>query len=262
MKIMYRQIQEVPIHLWEQKLEQERLCDEAEAKAGHPVPRRYRQFFGPEQSHIRVSEREYDSISDWAIKFEEWLKNDNLQKIEANRHKFFTWEREELYYVDSESPVPKWMEYISGQEIPNYNSNVNPNNSLANNGTQPFNQNGIPKLRVMYRHIQEVPNELWAAKLEQEYRSDEAEAKAGHPLPRRYRAAFGTENSQIRVSVREYDSFVELARKTEEYMVNVELQRIEAERHKFFTWEREELYHVDSGGPTPMWMKFAAQLKR
>ncbi|NMA66896.1 MAG: hypothetical protein GX957_11795 [Clostridiaceae bacterium] len=262
---MYRQIQEVPVELWETKLEQERICDEAEARAGHPLPRRYRQFFGTERSHIRVSQREYESIADWAKMFEEWLNNDELQKIEAERHKYFTWEREELYYVDSNSPTPKWMEYISkdfdiNQEKKENNQDkqiqVNSNNHCAPGK----HENGIPKLRVMYRHIQEVPNELWTAKLEQERRSDEAEAKAGHPLPRRYRAAFGTENSQIRVSEREYDSFLDLARMTEEYMVNKELQKIEAERHKYFTWEREELYYVDTGGEPPLWMKFAAKL--
>lgn len=263
MRIMYRQIQLVPVHLWEAKLEQERICDEAEARAGHPLPRRYRQFFGPEHSHIRVSQREYDSIADWARMFEEWLQNDELQRIEAERHKYFTWEREELYYVDSDSSTPKWMEYISDLSIIKKEQNENEEQLISGSKSAAVsdeNEKGVPKLRVMYRHIQEVPNEMWAAKLEQEKRSDEAEARAGHPLPRRYRAAFGSEKSQIRVSEREYESFADLARMTEEYMVNEELQRIEAERHKYFTWEREELYYVDTGGDTPLWMKFAAKL--
>lgn len=111
-RILYRQIQEVPFDLWEKKLAIERACDEAERRAGHPVPRRYRQMFGANESHIRVSVREYESLADWARMTEEWMENEELQKLEAERHKYFTWEREELYYVDNDQPTPMWMTFI------------------------------------------------------------------------------------------------------------------------------------------------------
>ena len=111
--VLYRQIQDVPAELWEKKLEIERRCDEAERRAGHPVPRRYRAMYGPEQAHIRVSEREYESIAEWGRMFEEWAGNEELQRLEAERHQYFTWEREELYYIDSDQPAPLWMEYVS-----------------------------------------------------------------------------------------------------------------------------------------------------
>lgn len=117
MRIMYRQIQEVPTHLWAEKLEIERRHDEAEARAGHPVPRRYRAAFGSEHTQTRVSEREYESVAEWGRLFEEWLQNEELQQLEAERQKYFTWEREELFYVDSpDSPTPRWMEVLNDKE--------------------------------------------------------------------------------------------------------------------------------------------------
>ncbi len=112
-RILHRLIQEVPAELWAEKLEQERRCDEAEARAGHPLPRRYRAMYGPENAHIRVTEREYESFAEYARKFEEFYDSEELMQIEADRHRYFTWEREELYYVDSDQPTPKWMELIS-----------------------------------------------------------------------------------------------------------------------------------------------------
>lgn len=114
MKIMYRQIQEVPKELWAEKLEIERRHDEAEARAGHPVPRRYRAAFGGENTQIRVSEREYESIAEWGRLFEEWFENEELQALEAERQRLFNWEREELFYVDSaDTPTPRWMEILN-----------------------------------------------------------------------------------------------------------------------------------------------------
>jgi hypothetical protein len=112
-RILHRLIQEVPAELWAEKLEQERRCDEAEDRAGHPLPRRYRAMYGPENAHIRVTEREYESFAEYARKFEEFYDSEELMQIEADRHRYFTWEREELYYVDSDQPTPKWMELIS-----------------------------------------------------------------------------------------------------------------------------------------------------
>lgn len=115
MRILYRLVQEVPAELWEEKIEQERLSDEAEAAAGHPLPRRYRAMFGAESSHIRVSEREYESFVEFAKGMEDFMNpeneyHDSLHNMEARRRQFITWEREELYYVDSGEPVPAWMQ--------------------------------------------------------------------------------------------------------------------------------------------------------
>jgi hypothetical protein len=113
MRVMYRQIQEVPKDMWEKKLDLERRADEAEVRAGHPKPRRYRAMFGGEHSQIRVSEREYESIAEWGRLFEEYFADEELQKLEAERQQYFTWEREELFYVDSDSPTPRWMEIMA-----------------------------------------------------------------------------------------------------------------------------------------------------
>lgn len=95
----------------------------------------------------------------------------------------------------------------------------------------------MAKVRILHRLVQAVPSELWAEKLELERRCDEAEKRAGHPLPRRYRSMYCQENSHIRVTEREYESFAEYARMFEEFYDNEELQQIEAERHKYFIIE-------------------------
>ena len=42
-------------------------------------------------------------------------------------------------------------------------------------------------MRFMYRQTQEIPFEKWLQELELERKTDEEEARLGHPLPRRYR---------------------------------------------------------------------------
>ncbi|NMA73262.1 MAG: hypothetical protein GX963_03695 [Bacteroidales bacterium] len=82
----------------------------------------------------------------------------------------------------------------------------------------------MAKVRILHRLVQAVPSELWAEKLELERRCDDAEKRAGHPLPRRYRSMYCQENSHIRVTEREYESFAEYARMFEEFYDNEELQ--------------------------------------
>lgn len=263
MRVMYRHIQEVPVKLWEQKLEQERMSDEAEAKAGHPLPIRLRQMFGPSNSHIRVSERIYDSFADFARLLEESQENDELQKLEARRRKFFNWEREELYYIDTGSPIPAWMKYSSvdakkGKEYTKdelYNQEYSPLPDITAGIDTPVD------FRVMYRHIQEVPVELWEKKIEQERISDELESQFGFVIPLRYRQMFGPEHSHIRVDERICD-LVELMSLYADSFKDEKMQRLEARRLEFFTWEREELYYVDTGNTAPLWMKFVQDLEK
>lgn len=115
MPIMYRQIQEIRPGMWQQQFALERKTDDVESGAGHPVPSRYRAFAaGALDSQLRVHQRVYPSIADWGRFFEEWTTHESMQALEVERRQFYTWEREELLYVDLPGAAPiRWMQLIS-----------------------------------------------------------------------------------------------------------------------------------------------------
>lgn len=264
--IMYRQVQQVPASAWSAYLELEKRMDAAEAKAGHPLPRRYRSMFGGESAHIRVCERIYESYVEFGELLTQRNLNDELQKLDAEKFKLLDWERAELYYLDSGAPVPRWMQAISRKPFaPEHIDCAIPRSSSVPTDPELVRRNiQEGKVRVMYRQIQCVPKDRWAEKIEQERISDEVEAKGGNPLPLRYRSMHSTLHSQIRVNEREYDSFEELCRITENFFAettaeDAAMMDAEARRQDFFTWEREEFYYVDSDCFTPEWMYMTEQ---
>ena len=119
MKVMYRQTQHIPFEKWLQELELERKTDEEEGRLGHPLPRRYRYFSGAERSQTRVHERVYDDFENWGRLFEEWSEDETCQKIEVERHNYYVWEKEELFYVDEPVDVEGLKKEIiaQGKEI-------------------------------------------------------------------------------------------------------------------------------------------------
>ncbi len=126
-KVCYRQTQEIPFDKWLQELELEKKTDIEEARLGHPVPRRYRLFTGSQNSQIRVHEREYDSIEEWGRMFEEWAEDEECQKIEVERHNFYIWEKEEIYFVDDPNePMMPWLQMAAEKEVTT-KYEVNPN---------------------------------------------------------------------------------------------------------------------------------------
>lgn len=100
-------------------------------------------------------------------------------------------------------------------------------------------------MRIVYRQTQEIPFEKWMQELELERRTDEEEARLGHPTPRRYRMFSGSEHSQTRVHIRAYDDFASWGGLFEQWAEDEECQKIEVERHNFYVWEREELLFID-----------------
>lgn len=100
MRIVYRQTQEIPFEKWLQEIELERKTDLEERRLGHPLPRRYRLWCGAEHSQTRVHERVYEDMVEFGKMFEAWADDEVCQKLEVERHNFYTWEREELYYID------------------------------------------------------------------------------------------------------------------------------------------------------------------
>ena len=98
MRIVYRQTQEIPFEKWLQEIELERKTDQEEQRP--PLPRRYRLWCGAEHSQTRVHERVYEDMVEFGKMFEAWADDEVCQKLEVERHNFYTWEREELYYID------------------------------------------------------------------------------------------------------------------------------------------------------------------
>lgn len=117
-RILYRQIQEIPFEKWLQELELEKKTDIEEARLGHPIPRRYRSFTGSMNANIRVHEREYESIEEWGKMVEEWAEDEECQKIEIERHNYYNWEKEEIYFVDDPNePMVPWLQMAAEKEV-------------------------------------------------------------------------------------------------------------------------------------------------
>ena len=265
-KILYRHVQEIPANKWKEKLELECQTDALEAELGYPMPRRLRSLFSTEHSHtVRVEERVFDSYADFGKKLEERHRNKKLMELDAKRRSIIKWEREELFYVDSGMPVPRWMQAVSrrpmtAEEMKEANI---VGDSVYVSPEQAEKNIKAGKLRILYRIIQEVPKDRWAEKLEQERLSDAAEKFRGDPLPTRYRAMFGSERSQVRINEREYEDYAEFAKTVESFIANRNpgdkaAMDAEIRRQGFFAWEREEVYIVDSDSYNPKWMEYAA----
>lgn len=263
--IMYRQVQRLPAAAWPALLNLERQMDRAEEAAGYPLPRRYRAMVGGEAAHTRVCTRIFDSYGDFAALLARRYQDDGLQRLDAEKYSLLEWERDELYYLDSGSPVPRWMQAISRKPFDPAHLAC----AIGRTDSTPKDLEKLQKdiaagrIRVLYRQIQQVPRERWAEKLEQERLSDEVERNGGNPLPLRYRSMHSPMDSHVRVSEREYDSLEQLCELTERFFSestpeDARIMDAEARRQEFFTWEREELYYVDSDSFEPGWM-FSAQ---
>jgi hypothetical protein len=83
MRIVYRQLQEIPFEKWMQEIELERHTDENEGSLGHPLPKRYRMFSGGEHSQIRVHIRAYDNFEHYGELFEAFMEDETGQKDEV-----------------------------------------------------------------------------------------------------------------------------------------------------------------------------------
>ena len=267
LKILYRSVQEVPPEKWMEKLALEAETDAAEAALGYPLPRRLRPLFSPEHSHtVRVEERVFDSYADFGRKISARSFDPKLQALDARRRAMVKWEREELFFVDSGMPVPRWMQAVSRKPMtPEEMQEANIVGSPIHVTPEQAKANvAAGKLRILYRIIQEVPRERWAEKLEQERISDAAEKLRGDPLPTRYRAMLGSERSQIRINEREYEDYASFAKTVESFLADSSagdkaVMDAEIRRQGFFAWEREEVYIVDSDSYSPQWMAFAAE---
>lgn len=119
------------------------------------------------------------------------------------------------------------------------------------------------KIRILYRHIQEVPYENAEKQKELEHRSDLAALRLGIPLPTRYRPFLGEQRSNIRVHEREYESIADFTRLHEVWEKDEECQEIHRQWQKVYNWERREVYYVDDpNDPIIPWIQMAAEQGR
>ena len=77
-RILYRQIQEIPAENREKQKELEHSSDLAALRLGIPLPTRYRPFTGNMNSRMRIHEREYESIADFT-------------RLHGNGGKYYMW---------------------------------------------------------------------------------------------------------------------------------------------------------------------------
>ena len=126
-RILYRQIQEVPVENREKQKEMEHESDLAALRLGIPLPTRYRPFTGNMNSRIRIHEREFESIADFAKLHETWLNDPECKKIDEEWEKCYIWERREILYVDdANDPVMPWLQMAAESER-TVKYTVNPN---------------------------------------------------------------------------------------------------------------------------------------
>lgn len=262
MKILYREIQMIPAKNWKEKLSLEKQLIDREISMGYPEPRLLRPLFGGEKTELT---RVYEQIFTSYIKFAEFIadciKKPDLADLVDKNHNLMTDGRCELFYIDGDSPVPRWMAAVSEKKFSDSEMKkpleCHPAEPLSPDRIKENIENG--KLRIMYRLIQEVPKNKWAEKFEQERISDAVEALTGAPLPMRYRSMFGSQISQLRFNEREYESFEDFCVSFEDFLsvkdaANEKVMEAEIRRQSFFNWEREEIYVVDSDSYMPLWM--------
>ena len=81
-RVLFRQIQQVPVENREKQAELEHRSDLACVRLGLPLPQRLRPFTGSMDSRIRVSEREYESIADFTKLHVLWKSDPECIKLD------------------------------------------------------------------------------------------------------------------------------------------------------------------------------------
>lgn len=115
-RILFRQIQEVPVENREKQKELEHRSDLAALRLGIPLPERYRPFTGNMNNLTRIHEREYESVLEFTQLQQKWFDDPVCRQIDAEWEKCFNWERREILYGDDENdPVIPWLQMAAEQ---------------------------------------------------------------------------------------------------------------------------------------------------
>lgn len=138
--IMFRQIQYVPVENRAKQKELEHRSDLAALRLGIPLPNRLVPFTGPEPSTLRIHEREYDSIAEFARLHDVWLKDEECQQIAREWEQVYMWQKQEILYIDDpfHKPIIPWMQ-MAGVKESDYRPRFtqNPNYRMPKDQTEP-----------------------------------------------------------------------------------------------------------------------------
>jgi len=126
-RILFRQIQQVPPDNRQKQSELEHRSDLACVRIGIPLPTRMRPFTGNMDSRIRISEREYDSIAEFTRLHMLWENDEECQQIAKEWEQCYDWQRQEILYVDDiRDPIIPWIQ-MAAEQGRTIRYTVNPN---------------------------------------------------------------------------------------------------------------------------------------
>lgn len=132
-RILFRQIQQVPPENREKQAELEHRSDLAAVRLGLPLPMRMRPFTGNMDSRIRIHEREYASIAEFTRLYTAAENDPEYREIAAEWEKCYDWQRQEILYVDdSRDPIIPWIQMAAEKEH-TARYTVNPNYTMPGN---------------------------------------------------------------------------------------------------------------------------------
>lgn len=141
-RILFRQIQQVPSENAKKQAELEHRSDLAAVRLGIPLPTRMRPFTGNMDSRIRIFEREYDSIADFTRLHVKWENDAECKEIAKEWEKCYDWQRQEILYVDdSRDPIIPWIQMAAEKEK-TVRYTVNPNYLMPDEWEK---KNGVAK---------------------------------------------------------------------------------------------------------------------
>lgn len=116
-RILFRQIQQVPACNAEKQREMEHRSNLAAVRLGMPLPTCYRPFTGNMDSRVRIFEREYRSIADFTRLHVVWKQDEECQQLEKEWQHCYDWRRQEILYVDDSSdPIIPWIQMAAEKE--------------------------------------------------------------------------------------------------------------------------------------------------
>jgi len=130
-RILFRQIQQVPVENRGKQQELEHRSDLSAVRMGLPLPMRYRPFTGNMDSQIRIHEREYRSIAEFTRLHVMWEKDEECQQIANEWERCYDWQRQEILYVDDPNdPIIPWIQ-MAAEQGKTLRYTVNPNYKMA-----------------------------------------------------------------------------------------------------------------------------------
>ncbi len=115
-RILFRQIQEVPVENRELQKELEHRSDLAALRLGLPLPTRYRPFTGNMNNLIRIHEREFESVAEFTKLQQKWFDDPECRQLDEEWERCYNWERKEILYCDDASdPTIPWLQMAAEQ---------------------------------------------------------------------------------------------------------------------------------------------------